>query len=82
MAEQYKYVLASSGYSSARYGNCEICGKHCSQVFIQREARWINYDDAARRALKTDDAGGWTYYKCVPTMFGHEACLVSSRRDS
>lgn len=29
------YRLKSTGYSSARYGVCEVCGLHCAEVYMQ-----------------------------------------------
>jgi hypothetical protein len=31
-------VVKSSGFSSERYGHCEKCGKHCTEVFMGRAA--------------------------------------------
>ena len=31
----YRYQLRSTNYSSARYGLCEVCGEHASEVFSQ-----------------------------------------------
>jgi hypothetical protein len=28
-------AIKSTGHSSSRFGNCEVCGLHCSDVFIQ-----------------------------------------------
>ena len=36
---QYDYRLKTTGYSSERYGPCEVCGEHCSEVFYQVESK-------------------------------------------
>lgn len=33
-----RFRLKSTGYSSARYGACEVCGERCADVFIQSAA--------------------------------------------
>ena len=61
----YKYAINSTGGSSAKYGNCEVCGKHASEVFLQIEER--KYSE------------GYTHFKCN-SYFGHRECLESKRR--
>ena len=29
------YRIKTTTYNSARYGPCEVCHKHCSEVFLQ-----------------------------------------------
>lgn len=65
----YQYRLSSTGHSSERYGPCEICKLHCSEVFIQAEAR----------TFMSDGKPAWTHHECT-TLFGHEACLINARR--
>ena len=62
---KYKYKLISREESSAKYGPCEICGKHVSEVFHQIESR--KYED------------GYTYAGCKD-YFGHKKCLESKQR--
>ena len=61
----YRYRLTSTGDSSEKYGACEVCGKHASEVFQQAEERAFE--------------GGWTQYQCR-RLFGHEGCLIAQRR--
>lgn len=61
-----KYTLRSTGDSSARYGICEVCAKHCSEVHIQQE-----YTQYAPGQFTHDDA-----------LMGHAHCLQSVRPKS
>lgn len=31
-----KYLARSTKYGSQRFGNCEICGKHATEIFYQQ----------------------------------------------
>ena len=68
---KYRYRLSSTGYSSKRYGNCEVCGKYVSEVFYQAEERAFTRPDGTQ---------GWTQQKCV-SKFGHKECLLKLRRN-
>lgn len=35
----FRYRMKSTGASSHKYGNCEVCGQHASEVFHQVEER-------------------------------------------
>ncbi len=61
-----KYTLRNTGDSSARYGLCEVCGKHCSEVHIQQE-----YTQYAPGQFTHDDV-----------LMGHAHCLQSVRPKS
>lgn len=63
---EYKYKLSRMGASSDKYGPCEVCDKHVSDVFHQTESRYT-------------DRGRWTFSGCH-NLFGHEECLISKRR--
>lgn len=65
----YKYKITSTGESSQKYGNCEICGKHATEVFSQSEERKYIFEGEEH----------WTHHKCN-SYFGHEECLISQRR--
>lgn len=67
----YRYRLNSTGYSSTRYGLCEICSKYASEVFFQIEER--KYYNGVR------DEMSWTRNKCH-SYFGHRECLESKQR--
>jgi len=64
--DQDKYQIRSTGYSSDRFGACECCGKHVSEVFILNHQ--MRYDDP-------ELGPSWTYYGNIGMKFGHEACL-------
>lgn len=42
--EKYKYKLISTGESSSRYGPCEVCGKHVSEVYHQIEWKYFRLE--------------------------------------
>lgn len=63
--KEYRYRLISTGESSQKYGKCEICGEHASEVFHQIEEK--KYPQ------------GWTHAECHDA-FGHEKCLKNIRR--
>lgn len=60
--DRYRYRLRNSGYGSQRYGNCEVCGEYCSEVFILIEKK------------KMTQEKGWTGHNCIECLFGHEDC--------
>lgn len=64
--DELRYRLSSTKHSSQRYGNCEVCGKHASEVFVQVEEIKI-----------ADEVGRW--YRKTGTIFGHEECLRQAR---
>lgn len=64
----YRYRLSSTGASSDKFGPCEICGKHASEVFLQVEQQKYGEQD-----------NEWTEYQCK-SYFGHKECLLNQRR--
>lgn len=62
----YQYKMKSTGHSSNKYGNCEVCDKHATEVFYQTEKRKCS--------------GGWTRYMCRD-LYGHKECLIKTRRE-
>ena len=62
-----RYLLRSLGYSSDRYGVCEACGGHCTEVFLQSTECYFEVQDVHGRVYK-----GWSH---VNDSIGHEACL-------
>jgi hypothetical protein len=70
---EYRYRLSSTGGSSHQYGNCMVCGKHCTEAFIQTEQRHYTVD---HNDIHIDS---YTEHDCK-TLFGHENCLKSTRR--
>ena len=61
----FRYRLHSTGGSSVKYGPCEVCGQHATEVFHQTE--------------ETSYEGGWTQYGCR-SVFGHKDCLTQQQR--
>lgn len=61
----YRYRMESTGDSSAKYGPCEVCGKHCTEIFHQVEERRYGNE--------------WTQAGCN-NDFGHADCLKAKRR--
>ena len=69
--DKYRYKMFRSGGNSDKYGPCEVCGEHVSDVFHQFEEK--------RYWSKIDKKYSWTCYKCT-SLFGHEQCLIGKRR--
>lgn len=73
---KYVYRIKSTGNSSAKFGPCEVCGKHCPEVFYQVEGQTFLTDEL-------DECGAGkiciTYHECR-NFFGHEECLIGARR--
>lgn len=74
---QYAYDLFDSGDSSARFGPCEVCNKHVSEVYHQVEMRCYGFKPVT--APDTLVAPRWTYHECK-SLFGHRNCLEATRR--
>lgn len=66
-----KYRIRSTGASSARFGACEVCETHVSEVFIQVESKAFAF------VGDPTQIEGWARTGC---LFGHEACLISKRK--
>lgn len=71
MSTQYRYRLNSTGNNSTSLGNCEVCGTHVSDVFLQVEQRSYTHP--------VSNAESWTHEGCHD-YFGHEDCLKSKQR--
>lgn len=46
MTTEIMTTVRSTGYSSARYGVCEVCCKHVSDVFVRRLGAVCGWDVA------------------------------------
>ncbi|KDR28522.1 MULTISPECIES: hypothetical protein [Caballeronia] len=67
----FRYRMKTTGSSSERYGACEVCNQHASEVFHLTSA--MLYD------RKSAGGGfGWTPYHCL-SLFGHRECLEARR---
>jgi len=64
-----KYKISSLGGSSDKYGKCEVCGKHVSDVFIQQPYEQFTGPD------------GEVCWETKESIFGHKECLLSMRTD-
>ena len=62
-----KYTIKSTGDSSDKYGPCECCGKHASEMFHQWSETTFTIDGEYG---KTFDRGN---------KFGHKECLMAHR---
>lgn len=62
----YRYKMNSTESSSNKYGVCEVCGKHVSEVYHQIEEKQYNETR-------------WTQHGCN-NLFGHKECLEKSRK--
>lgn len=69
----YRYRVSSTGASSLKYGNCQVCAGHASEVFMQTEERAYRIEHLNR--------SGWTQSGCH-VLFGHLDCLRSRRRSA
>jgi hypothetical protein len=69
----FRYELSSTNESSSKLGNCEVCGKHATEVYMQSEERHYKFE---HNGVKYE---GWTKNGCND-YFGHEQCLRSKRR--
>lgn len=63
---RYVYRIRALRDSSAKFGPCEICGGHVTQIHYQVEGRVY-------------EAGEVTHHECK-NLFGHERCLIEARR--
>lgn len=65
MSTTYQITVKSTGHSSARFGACELCGKHAAEVFVGK--RLAEYEPGQFTHSTSAGAIGHT--------FGHEACV-------
>lgn len=66
--QERRYHLRSTGFSSGRYGVCEICGQYAWEVFIQC---------VVTPFIRHDGSQGNRY---EATQFGHKECLENWRQ--
>jgi hypothetical protein len=72
---EFRYRISSTEASSDKYGKCEVCGKHASEVFLQTEEQYYTIERNGETIHE-----GWTRHECN-SYFGHEACLLSKRKN-
>lgn len=68
----FRWFLKSTEHSSTKYGPCEVCNKHCSEVYHQ----WceVAYWSQTRQKIS------FTYYRAPKGLFGHLECLMEARK--
>lgn len=69
-----RYRLTRLKASSDKYGPCEVCKKHVSDMHYQVEERYFRHTSG-----RPPFQEGWTHADCR-SIFGHEACLSARRR--
>lgn len=72
---QYRYRIHRTRHSSERYGPCEVCKEHVTEVSLQVEERFFTIPASGTHVGRS----GWTQYQCT-SFFGHEPCLVGRRK--
>lgn len=60
------FELKTTGHSSSRYGVCEVCGTHASEVFTLMQSR---------RSIFPHPVTGQTFLIGGNSIFGHKECL-------
>jgi hypothetical protein len=75
----YRYRITNTGGNSKQYGNCEICGKPCSEVFMQSSDRLYDKSFApeAPQDPNAPKGYGWANTSCT---FGHRKCLEAKQQ--
>lgn len=68
-----RYRLTRLKSSSDRYGPCEVCKKHVSDMYYQVEERYFMHTSGHPPFRE-----GWTHGDCR-SIFGHELCLRARR---
>lgn len=66
---RYRYNLIKQIGGSEKYGNCEICGKHCDTIYSQSESR-----EYTRPLTNTQ------HWIRVSDHWGHVDCLKMQRK--
>lgn len=66
---KHEYTLRSLGASSAKFGPCELCNEHVSEMHIQTE-----FENCS------DDGGKFVVHR--GSAFGHRKCLMHARKES
>lgn len=66
---KFYYRISSLEKSSTRYGPCEVCGDHASEVHFQTESREYIWGGKSRMIRD----------KQCKDLFGHKQCLLDQR---
>ena len=78
------FRLIGTGHNSTRYGPCEVCGEHCSEVHLQVEGVISHNPDpiiSDARFVTLLHPGEHVTYAGVKAShrFGHASCLIAQR---
>lgn len=66
---KFRYRINSTEHSSKRFGDCEVCHTHATEVFYQVEEKEFNVGMVST----------WTRHGCRD-LYGHKKCLLKARR--
>ena len=64
----FKVFLTFTGYGSAKFGACEVCGEPAGSVFVRRVQK------RHKSGLNPTEVF-WSHRSCV---FGHKGCLENN----
>ncbi len=64
----YIYRLTNTMNSSSRFGRCQVCDKHVSEVYLQTE-----YGQCKKKT------GGY-FWADLGGVWGHKDCLIGTRK--
>ena len=67
------YKLSPTGENSAKFGNCECCNKHVSDVYIMSAIETYSYELDGKTYTDTKRVN-------LPFAFGHMECLFLSQK--
>lgn len=74
----YRYRLTSTGGNSQQYGTCEICGKPCSEVFMQSKDELYEKSFAPDHPQGPEAPKGYGWAN-ISSTFGHRECLETKQ---
>ena len=83
MTELLRYKLVKTNHNSARYGNCEVCGKPVSQVYHQiTEEFYRRSEDSTAALVQVQNVKVNLHWGIVQisNLFGHKECLESIQK--
>ncbi|MCP4569035.1 MAG: hypothetical protein GY841_15785 [FCB group bacterium] len=63
----YVYRLTNMAHSSAKFGNCQVCNKHVSEVHLQTK-----YGQCKK-------ANGKYFWADQGALWGHKDCVIGKR---
>ncbi len=74
MITETKREIHGTGLGSGYFGNCELCGKHASEIFVGHKlTKSIGPSAITGMHFWIKDAGTYAHHDCLTTRFGaHE----------